>query len=115
MASCPEHAIIDNSGVVPIDRIDKKWYIELAQERARKFKGIKPEKKRRKKKMDEEITIIEDDEVEMEVKPKTRTKKVKEKEVSETPLVSRGIFNLANVAETAKVMIKDGYNPEPEL
>lgn len=38
---CPPHAIIDNKGTLTLDKIDKMWYIELANKRLLKFKGDK--------------------------------------------------------------------------
>lgn len=50
--SLPEHCIIDNENAITIDQIDKTFYIEMAQKRVNDFKGIKPEKKtKRRKKM----------------------------------------------------------------
>lgn len=115
VASCPEHAIIDNSGTLSIDKINKKWYIDLALERLNKFKGIKPEKKSRRKKVkdEEELVVIDDDTpVEMEVKPKTRTKKTTKEVAVDTPITfKRKLSNLANdIAEASKAFVKDGYN-----
>ena len=47
--SLPEHCIIDNDNTLTIDKVDKTFYIELAKKRINDFKGIKPEKKGRKK------------------------------------------------------------------
>lgn len=52
--SLPEHCYIDNSAVddpnhLSVDRIDRQWYIDVAQKRINDFKGIQPEKKGRKK------------------------------------------------------------------
>lgn len=50
--SLPEHCIIDNENAITIDQIDKTFYIEMAKKRVNDFKGIKPEKKtKRRKKM----------------------------------------------------------------
>lgn len=50
--SLPEHCIIDNENAITIDQIDKTFYIDMAQKRVNDFKGIKPEKKtKRRKKM----------------------------------------------------------------
>lgn len=50
--SLPEHCIIDNENAITIDQIDKTFYIETARKRVNDFKGIKPEKKtKRRKKM----------------------------------------------------------------
>lgn len=47
----PEHCLIDNSNKCTIDQIDKLWYINLAKEKIKKFKGenVKPKKKGGKK------------------------------------------------------------------
>jgi hypothetical protein len=50
IANCPEHAIVDNSGILGVDKIDKQWYIELATKRRDEFLGIKPKRKKRSKK-----------------------------------------------------------------
>lgn len=50
--SLPEHCIIDNDNQLTIKDIDKNFYIEMAKKRINDFKGIEPEKpKRRKKEM----------------------------------------------------------------
>ena len=45
----PEHCIIDNNNELTLDQVDRTFYIELAKKRINDFKGIKPEKKGRKK------------------------------------------------------------------
>ena len=50
IANCPEHAIVDNSGILGVDKIDKQWYIDLATKRRDEFLGIKPNRKKRSKK-----------------------------------------------------------------
>ena len=50
IANCPEHAIVDNSGILGVDKIYKQWYIELATKRRDEFLGIKPKRKTRSKK-----------------------------------------------------------------
>lgn len=47
----PEHCIIDNDNELSISDVDKTFYIEMAKKRVNDFKGIKPERKRRTKKM----------------------------------------------------------------
>lgn len=47
----PEHCIIDNDNQLSISDVDKTFYIEMAKKRVNDFKGIKPERKRRTKKM----------------------------------------------------------------
>lgn len=48
----PEHCIIDNDNRLSISDVDKDFYVEMAKKRVNDFKGIKPEKKtRRKRKM----------------------------------------------------------------
>lgn len=49
--SLPEHCIIDNDNQLSINDIDRLFYIEMARKRVNDFMGIKPEKKRRTKKM----------------------------------------------------------------
>jgi len=48
--SLPEHCIIDNDNQLSISDVDKTFYIEMANKRINDFKGIKPEKKTRRKK-----------------------------------------------------------------
>jgi DNA polymerase elongation subunit (family B) len=50
IANCPEHAIVDNAGILGVDKIDKQWYINLATKRRDEFLGIKPKRKKRSKK-----------------------------------------------------------------
>lgn len=45
----PEHCIIDNDNELTIDQVDRTFYIEMAKKRINDFKGVKPEKKGRKK------------------------------------------------------------------
>ena len=47
--SLPEHCIIDNDNKLTIDKVDKSWYIELAQKRINDFLGIKPTKNKNTK------------------------------------------------------------------
>ncbi|GHV47004.1 hypothetical protein FACS189499_03600 [Clostridia bacterium] len=50
--SLPDHCIIDNDNKLSISDVDKSFYIEVANKRINDFRGIKPEKpKRRTKKM----------------------------------------------------------------
>ena len=49
--SLPEHCIIDNDNQLSINDVDKSFYIAMANKRVNDFKGIKPEKTRRTKKM----------------------------------------------------------------
>lgn len=50
--SLPEHCIIDNDNRLTMDKVDKSWYIELAQKRINDFLGIqKIKNKKEKKKM----------------------------------------------------------------
>lgn len=64
IGNLPDHCLIDNRNVETIDKVDKQWYIDLAQKRINDFLGIKPEKKTRKKKtegqVEIEITLKED-------------------------------------------------------
>lgn len=50
--SLPEHCIIDNDNHLTICDVDKQFYIDMANKRVNDFKGIKPEKKGRTRKMD---------------------------------------------------------------
>ena len=54
--SLPEHCIIDNDNTLTIDKVDRTFYIELAKKRINDFMGIKPEKKKGRKKMAESKT-----------------------------------------------------------
>ena len=54
--SLPEHCYIDNSAVddpnhLSVDKVDRQWYIDVATKRIDDFKGIKPEKKTRRRTM----------------------------------------------------------------
>lgn len=54
--SLPEHCFIDNSAVddpnhLSVDKVDRQWYIDVATKRIDDFKGIKPEKKTRRRTM----------------------------------------------------------------
>lgn len=49
--SLPEHCIIDNDNELSIEDVDRTFYIEMAKKRVDDFKGIKPEKNRRTKRM----------------------------------------------------------------
>jgi len=53
LASAPIHSIIDNEGTLPLDKIYKKWYIDLCNKRVRDFKGIKLLKTKKTKKVGE--------------------------------------------------------------
>ena len=54
--SLPEHCVIDNDNTITIDKVDRTFYIELAKKRINDFMGIKPEKKKGRKKMAESKT-----------------------------------------------------------
>ena len=56
--SLPEHCIIDNDNQLTIDKVDKQFYIELATKRINDFKGIKPEKKGKKKMAEAKTTKV---------------------------------------------------------
>ena len=49
--SLPEYCIIDNTGELTIDKVDKTWYIELAKKRINDFLGIKQIKNKKEKKI----------------------------------------------------------------
>ena len=87
LASAPLHCIVDNNCELSIDKINKKWYIDLCNKRINKFKGIKIPKKTRAKKAKEkkmEKEEIEDttpdlfdtDGLEMKPQPKQASKAV---------------------------------------
>jgi len=107
VANCPLHAIVDNSGTISIDKIDKKWYIELAQKRAREFRGDKSMGS------EEELEVIIDDDDSKLVKPIIKTVAKEKKaggKVEVTPFKVK-LFNLArDIGESAKSLVKDGYN-----
>ena len=48
--SLPEHCIIDNDNTLTIDKVDKTFYIDIAKKRINDYMGIKPEKKKGRKK-----------------------------------------------------------------
>lgn len=48
--SLPEHCIIDNENKLTVKDIDKSFYIEMAKKRINDFKGIEPEKPKRRTK-----------------------------------------------------------------
>lgn len=50
IANLPLNCLIDNENTCTIERIDKQFYIEMAQKRINDYLGIKPEKKTRGKK-----------------------------------------------------------------
>lgn len=56
IGNLPEHCVIDNEGRISIDQIDKDYYIQLCKKQLDDFRGIKPEKKGRKKKVATEKT-----------------------------------------------------------
>lgn len=51
IASLPEHCVVDNDNHLSIEDVDKSFYIDMAKKRVNDFLGIKPERKRRAKKM----------------------------------------------------------------
>lgn len=60
---CPPNAIVDNSGKITIDKLDKEWYIDITQQRVDKFLG--KEKKRMSKKAVEATTDDDFDDIEV--------------------------------------------------
>jgi len=84
--SLPEHCIIDNDNQLSISDVDKTFYIEMANKRINDFKGIKPEKKTRRKK-------------EMATTPKTETLNVYQKLI-----MARGQFLESDAKKTGKNM-----------
>lgn len=83
--SLPEHCIIDNDNTLTIDKVDRTFYIELAKKRINDFMGIKPEKKKGRKKMAE-------------------TKTTKAQNVYQKLLEARKKFLEANPSKTGKNM-----------
>lgn len=82
----PEHCIIDNDNHLSISDVDKTFYIEMAKKRVNDFMGIKPERKRRTKKM------------------ATATKTTKDTNVYQKLLTARAKFLEADVQKTGKNM-----------
>ena len=85
----PEHCIIDNDNHLSISDVDKDFYIKMAKKRVNDFMGIKPERKRRTKKM--------------ATATKT-TKEVKDANVYQRLLTARAKFLEADVQKTGKNM-----------
>ena len=85
----PEHCIIDNDNQLSISDVDKSFYIEMAKKRVNDFKGIKPEKKRRTKKM---------------ANTKATAKETKDANVYQRLLTARAKFLEADVQKTGKNM-----------
>ena len=85
----PEHCIIDNDNQLSISDVDKSFYIEMAKKRVNDFKGIKPEKKRRTKKM---------------ATTKATAKETKDANVYQRLLTARAKFLEADVQKTGKNM-----------
>lgn len=85
----PEHCIIDNDNHLSISDVDKTFYIEMAKKRVNDFMGIKPERKRRTKKM--------------ATATKT-TKETKDVNVYQRLLTARAKFLEADVQKTGKNM-----------
>ena len=86
----PEHCIIDNDNQLSIFDVDKSFYIEMAKKRVNDFKGIKPEKKRRTKKM--------------ATTTKATAKETKDANVYQRLLTARAKFLEADVQKTGKNM-----------
>lgn len=84
--SLPEHCIIDNDNQLSISDVDRNFYIEMANKRINDFKGIKPEKKTRRKK-------------EMATTTKTATLNVYQKLI-----MARGQFLESDAKKTGKNM-----------
>ena len=45
VAGLPKHCVVDNANKLPIDVVNKKWYLRLAQKYIHDFQGIKPPKR----------------------------------------------------------------------
>lgn len=84
----PEHCIIDNDNHLSISDVDKSFYIEMAKKRVNDFMGIKPERKRRTKKM---ATTAK--------KPETTTLNVYQKLI-----LAREKFLMSEINQTGKNM-----------
>lgn len=105
--SLPEHCIIDNDNHATIADIDKQFYIDMANDRIKKFLGIQPEKKsRRTKKMPTEAkeTIESAVTEEKTSKKNTHSAKADSMNVYQKLLKARAEFLNSNVQKTGKNM-----------
>lgn len=58
ISECPEHAYIDNENVLTVDKLDKDYYIDMANKRIDKYLNIDPKNKRKLEKIKEEVIIM---------------------------------------------------------
>ena len=47
--SLPKHCIVDNNNKLPIDVVDRRWYLKQAQKYINDFMGVKPPRKNTRK------------------------------------------------------------------
>ena len=74
LANCPPNPIVDNANQLTIDKINKKWYIEVAQQRVEDFLGTgKQILKGRKKLMKKDELIAENEELKKQIEELEKT------------------------------------------
>ena len=49
VAGLPKHCVVDNNNTLPIEVVNKNWYLKLAQKYINDFQGIKPPRKNTRK------------------------------------------------------------------
>ena len=62
LANCPPNPIVDNANELTIDKINKKWYIEVAQQRVEDFLGTGKQILKGRKKLMKKDELIEENE-----------------------------------------------------
>lgn len=76
LANCPPNPIVDNANELTIDLINKKWYIEVAQQRVEDFLGTgKQILKGRKKLMKKDELIAENEELKKKIEELEKNEK----------------------------------------
>ena len=76
LANCPPNPIVDNANQLTIDKINKKWYIEVAQQRVEDFLGTgKQILKGRKKLMKKDELIAENEELKKQIEELEKTER----------------------------------------
>lgn len=76
LANCPPNPIVDNKNELTIDDINKKWYIEVAQQRVEDFLGTgKQILKGRKKLMKKDELIAENEELKKQIEELEKTER----------------------------------------
>ena len=45
VAGLPTHCVVDNNNQLPIEVVDRKWYVKLAKKYINDFLGVKPPRK----------------------------------------------------------------------